>query len=517
MKARLQLRAVILILLVLGVGIASYKRFSIGYPFFPKEKTDVWTIEAKLSFQADAEPVKVKFAVPGEYGNLRVLEESGASSDYGFIPAALPSENTGLYRTVTWAKDYADGPQELYYRVSVFRSTVDAVDSFEVDPVSLDPAYFEGPVAVAADEVIAKARKYSADLETFTSQLNDILSSSSNQNVQTLLAGNSTDLSKNKILLNLMLKAGYDAHLIRYLELGEITNRVPLNSGVLIFDNEERVFTAFGESEFLDTEKLLAWQCGGPGLLELQGGKHAKVEFSSMEQQLPTEFVQQQAAARNGNSLVDFSLLSLSIEQQNAYRLLLMIPFGALVVVIMRNIVGLSTSGTFMPILLAMSFLKTELFTGIVLFVIVVSAGLVVRSYLSKLDLLLVPRISAVVVVVIGIMVSFGIYGSRFDIGLMQSVTLFPTIILAWTVERLSILWEEDGAKEVSKQTCGSLFVAILAYFVMDNDMLRYQVFIFPETLLIVLAVILALGQYAGYRVSELFRFAPFFEKGGKL
>ncbi|MFC5051396.1 inactive transglutaminase family protein [Rubritalea spongiae] len=502
---------------MLGVGIATYKCISIGYPFFPKEQTEVWAIEAKLSFQAEGGPVKVKFAVPGEYGKLRVLEESGASSDYGFVPAPLPSENENLSRTVTWAKAHAEGNQELYYRVNVFRSTIDQSNAFDVKPVSLDPAYFEGPVAVAADEVITKARKYSSDLETFTSQLNEILSAANNQNVQTLLAGNSTDLSKNKILLNLMLKAGYEAHLIRYLELGEITNRVPLNSGVLVFDGDQQVFTTYGEAEFLNTDKLLAWQCGGPGLVELQGGKNAKVEFSSMEQQLPTEFIQQQAAERNGNSLVDFSLLSLSLEQQNAYRLLLMIPFGALVVVIMRNIVGISTSGTFMPILLAMSFLKTELFTGIVLFVIVVSAGLLVRSYLSKLDLLLVPRISAVVVVVIGIMVSFGIYGSKFDIGLMQSVTLFPTIILAWTVERLSILWEEDGAREVSKQTCGSLFVAILAYFVMDNDMLRYQVFIFPEILFVVLAVILALGQYAGYRLSELFRFAPFFEKGGKL
>jgi hypothetical protein len=498
------------------MGTAAYKRYSIGYPFFPKEKTEVWTIEAKLSFQANGDPVKVKFAVPGEQRQFGVLEESGASSDYGFTPAPSSSAEGDVYRTVTWAKDEADGLQELYYRVNVFRRTVDAPVEGVASIVELDPAYSEGPVAVAAEEVIRKARKYSADLETFSTQLNELLSDPNNQNVQTLLAGKSSDLAKSRLLLNLMLKAGYRAHLIRYLELGESASRLQLASAVLATNGDDRVFTAFGETEPLSTEQMLAWQRGGPALVELQGGKNAKVEFSIAEQKLPSEFVQQQSAERQGNTLVDFSLLSLSIEQQNAYRLLLMIPFGALVVVIMRNIIGIKTSGTFMPILLAMAFLKTELLTGIVLFVIVVSAGLIVRSYLSKLDLLLVPRISAVVVVVIGIMVSFGIYGSKFEIGLVQSVTLFPTIILAWTVERLSILWEEDGAHEVTTQTCGSLIVAVIAYFVMGNSMLRYQVFIFPEILLVVLAVILALGQYAGYRVSELFRFAPFFEKGNK-
>ena len=60
-------------------------------------------------------------------------------------------------------------------------------------------------------------------------------------------------------------------------------------------------------------------------------------------------FVLEQASRQQANSLTDFSLNSLSIEQQDSYRLLLTIPFGALIVVIMRNIIGIRTTGTFMP------------------------------------------------------------------------------------------------------------------------------------------------------------------------
>jgi uncharacterized protein with transglutaminase domain/putative polysaccharide biosynthesis protein len=66
-------------------------------------------------------------------------------------------------------------------------------------------------------------------------------------------------------------------------------------------------------------------------------------------------------------TLIDFSIYSLPVAEQNAFQLLLLIPVGALIIVILRNIVGIAISGTFMPILIAMVLLQTSLLTGIVL------------------------------------------------------------------------------------------------------------------------------------------------------
>ena len=39
-------------------------------------------------------------------------------------------------------------------------------------------------------------------------------------------------------------------------------------------------------------------------------------------------------------------------------------------------------------------------------------------------------------------------------------------IILAWTIERMSVLWDEEGAHEVLIQGAGSLLTASLAFSV---------------------------------------------------
>ncbi|MBU5693411.1 7TM domain-containing protein, partial [Vibrio cholerae] len=143
----------------------------------------------------------------------------------------------------------------------------------------------------------------------------------------------------------------------------------------------------------------------------------------------------------------------------------------------------------------------------------IVGPGLISRSYLSKINLLLVARISAVIITVILIISVFTVVA--FKVGLTEglTITFFPMIILSWTIERMSILWEEEGAKEVLLQGGGSLFTAILIYLAMTNTYVQHLTFNFIGLQLVVLAAILLLGTYTGYRISELRRFKPLVEE----
>ena len=210
------------------------------------------------------------------------------------------------------------------------------------------------------------------------------------------------------------------------------------------------------------------------------------------------------------SAILDFSLFTLPVSEQNAFRHMLLVPFGALMVVFLRVFIGIRTSGTFMPILIALAFMETTLITGLIMFVLIVSIGLVIRSYLSTLNLLLVARISAVVIVVITIMSFMSILSFKLGIEEAMTITFFPMIILAWTIERMSILWEEEGVKEVFVQGGGSLFVAVCAYFVMSNPLIGHITFNFPEVLLVLLGMIILMGRYSGYRLTELMRFKSF-------
>ena len=129
------------------------------------------------------------------------------------------------------------------------------------------------------------------------------------------------------------------------------------------------------------------------------------------------------------------------------------------------------------------------------------------RFYFDQLKLLLVPRLAAVLITVIIIMILISLLSHKLGLHRGLSVALFPMVIMTMTIERMNIVWEERGAKEAMKQGIGSLFVAALAYLIMSISQVQYLLFMFPELLLVLLAVTLLLGRYRGYRLTELYRF----------
>ncbi|HEX7060350.1 MAG TPA: 7TM domain-containing protein, partial [Woeseiaceae bacterium] len=206
---------------------------------------------------------------------------------------------------------------------------------------------------------------------------------------------------------------------------------------------------------------------------------------------------------------------SLPIKTQAVYAVLLMVPVGAFVMLFMRNVIGIETFGTFMPVLIALAFRETRLMSGVILFTVLVALGLSIRFLLEKLRLLLVPRLAAVVTVVVLLMLVISIVSHQLGMVTGLSVALFPMVIIAMTIERMSVMWEERGPGDAMRAGLGSMVVAILAYLSMGLDWLEHIVFTFPELLLALLAVMLLLGRYTGYRLSELMRFKALAGSGG--
>jgi hypothetical protein len=87
------------------------------------------------------------------------------------------------------------------------------------------------------------------------------------------------------------------------------------------------------------------------------------------------------------------------------------------------------------------------------------------------------------------------------------SITLLPMVILAMTIEKISVAWEKHGPKEALQRGLGSLLVATAVYVVMDLNLVKHQVLIFPELLLVLLAVTLILGRYSGSDLIDRFKF----------
>ena len=181
--------------------------------------------------------------------------------------------------------------------------------------------------------------------------------------------------------------------------------------------------------------------------------------------------------------------------------------------VLLRNVIGLRGVGTFMPVLIALAFRETHLLWGVVLFSVVLSAGLLVRLYFDHLKLLLVARLGAIVMFVILFMAMMTVLSDKLNFEPGMSVALFPLVILTMTIERVSVLWDESGPAAAIKQAVMSLVIASLCYLVISAPPVQHIFFSFPELILVLAAMTLLIGRYTGYRLSELLRFRVLAER----
>jgi hypothetical protein len=109
--------------------------------------------------------------------------------------------------------------------------------------------------------------------------------------------------------------------------------------------------------------------------------------------------------------------------------------------------------------------------------------------------------------VVVLLMMIISLVSNRLGLETGLSVALFPMVIIAMTIERMSVVWEERGPSDAMREGIGSLLIAIAAYILMGLQWLEHLIFTFPELLLVVLAMVVLAGRYTGYRLLELRRF----------
>lgn len=503
MHANLRFYLLVILVMGLGVGLILYKHFILGFPLLPDDKTPVWTIEAKIDFSARGGPVVVSFALPPETPDIVIIKEDFASPDYGFSELTSPSG-----RRAQWSKRAVKGAQTTYYRLSLYE-TDQITSSIAADlPSEPEKPEFDEVLNTAAITLLDQVRNRSANTEIFTRELITALNSKvPSQNQSLLLSERSSDDYKTHLIINLLAMEGISARIVRGLYLEDGRRRQSLTNFVEVYIGGQWLLFNQNSGIHGKPENFLIWQRGDESLLDVVGGKNSQISFSIIKNFQSTRNLVVRDSMSKQAGIIDFSIYSLPIEQQNAFKMILLLPIGALIVVIMRLLIGLRTSGTFMPILIALALIQTTLLTGIVIFLTVVGTGLLIRSYLSRLNLLFVARISAVIIVVIVIMASISIISNKLGLDQALTVTFFPMIILSWTIERMSVLWEEDGPREVLIQGGGSLLTAVIAYLFMSNRTIEYLSFNFPELMLVNLAFILLLGQYTGYRLSELYRF----------
>lgn len=489
-------------LIVVGLGLFLYKTIGLGLPVAPDARVPTWEIEARIAFDGDGGPAKMTMHLPRPAGPFTVVNQNFVAPGYGLSAEAQESN-----RLAVLSIRAAQGRQQLYYRFIVHRAA--GREAWESpDPPSVFRPNWTGAKLAAAEAIVAAARPRSADNATMASEVIRRLSlGATESNARALLDTDASDANRVAIASGVLGLAGVPARSVHGIDLDAPRRHAPYVHWLEVHTPGGWIGYLVEPTAPKAPPSYYPWWRGPRTMARVEGGSNLAVSISSVR---ALEHAVQSAlkiGEIKHKDLIAFSLFSLPVEIQQTFRILLVIPLGVLVLVILRNVVGFTTFGTFMPVLIALSFRETRLVAGIVLFIVVVGTALAIRLYLESLKLLVVPRLAAVLIVVVAIMAGLSVVAFQLGFYRALSVALFPMVILTMTVERMSVIWDERGAMEALKQGAGSLAVAIICYGVMSSDVAGHLLFVFPELLLALLGATMLLGRYSGYRLTELRRF----------
>jgi len=191
----------------------------------------------------------------------------------------------------------------------------------------------------------------------------------------------------------------------------------------------------------------------------------------------------------------------------NILALILLTPLAAMLITVFRNAIGIQTFGTFLPMLIAMSFLTTGFFFGALLFIIVIAVTGIFHYPLGKLGLLTLPKLAIILTTVEAVFLFLIYLGYKWDIAILLKTSLFPVVILTFATERFIKTSTDKGYGSAIVLALKTLLVSSFCYIIYKSIVFAYLFIIFPELFLCIIAINLSLGTWIGLRMSEVVRF----------
>ncbi|MFD0963997.1 7TM domain-containing protein [Pseudofulvibacter geojedonensis] len=195
------------------------------------------------------------------------------------------------------------------------------------------------------------------------------------------------------------------------------------------------------------------------------------------------------------------------VMSDNVLYFFLLLPVGGLIVALFKNVIGLKTYGVFLSVLIAFTLTNTGYFTGMLLFLLMIFIVTLMSIPLNKWGLLYTPKVVVILTSVIFIILSLINIGIAYEVEWLVALTFFPIIIVSIMAERFSRAIIEEGHKNALKTMLQTLVVTSFCYLVFSSVIIKTVLLIFPEIILIILAVNLMLGKWIGLRLTEYRRF----------
>ena len=496
------------LLILLGFGVFAVKTLRFDYPLAPNAVATIWDMEIYLEFEGRDEPARIEIYLPANDVDRRFSQEQFYNGPFGLSLTTEANENN---RKAVWTYRFPSNRKVLRYTTQSLGETPET---------PLPQSFTERePQAIPFEEDLvkrqafinwsARMRRRSADDRSFADiTLREIFEpgrrdDQSADEISVLTEGLPSGIAELNLARHTFQANGIAARIANGVYLTEARRRVEIRHW-LEYHVDGEGFRYFPNGE---PKRFMTVWYGANDLIADAGISELEVQIALQARRNAAIEIARDAAGSLGAVTRFFSFHELPLTTQLVYKVLVTIPVGIFILVFLRQFIGFKTLGTFMPVLIGIAFRETALLNGLLLFSVLIVLGLAVRFYLERLQLLLVPRLAVVLIFIVLAMAGITIVMSGANQSIGLSISLFPMVILTMTIERMSIVWEEQSAGEAIKQGLGSLAVASVAYLAMSNGRVEYLMYQFPELLLVLMGLCVLMGRYTGLRVAEIWRF----------
>lgn len=513
------------LLLVGGVGLAL--RSSARQAEKTALEDSLWKLTYKVNFKATGDQTAVRIALPSGSDHLAIENES----------FALPGDPGLLERVVRLRPS---GTRELVVETNLLGEYPVAAEFL----VRLRPGggWGDPPLMnLSGDTRAWYLREQSTTFPTNSREVRELVQSGKSQTssegallqwifdyclrdlrpapadandtvLGTLRDGVATPLGKARLMVTLCRAADLPARLVTGFELRQQAKLVPHTWVEVFRDARWLPFDpVFGHARRMPDEFVTARR-DGQEIVRTPAAAAAETltsSFSIVRLGPPASILNRE---RRHPAQV-FDLTRLPVEMHEVLSLLLLLPLGALITAFFRNLVGIPTFGTFAPALFAISFIYADWGSGLLILVGVLAAGLAARKLVGQLRLLMVPRLSIILTTII-LCVVFGVSALDYlTLTPSAKAVLLPLVIVTILIERFYVTAEEDGMPFAMQLSAGTLVVSAVCYMVLGWDKVGKAILVYPEFHLITIALFIAIGRYAGYRLIELWRFRDMVKK----
>lgn len=513
---------VALALLVGPLALVLYKIFWLDYRLAELLPSTQYRVELAMSLDGHGGAVRVRTFVPVSDAHQTLSEEAAHSGE----ALRLSSDSEGMNHIATWTGPSVPDETHIRYSFSALTRSIE----YSLDPTLTVPESYPESVAtelrptdkiqVDSPEIRAMLGTLHADrgalverlrgIYEYTASLTQRPFKGTTDALTALRLGEASCNGKSRLFVALARAAGIPARLVGGLILNAGEKRTShqwveayVGGHWVPFDPTNHHFA------FLPARYLVLYR-GDEALFSRTADINFDYSFEATTRLVPSPRVRETFKAFNVWDL--FTRLGLPL---SLLRTVLMLPVGALIVVLFRNVIGVPTFGTFLPALLAAAAGETGPLWGMVSVIVVAMAVVFARMGIQRLRLLHSPTLGILLSVVVIAMLGTSFVADRFGLEQLARTAYFPIAVMAIASERLYLTLVEQGGRPALKQVGGTLLVVLACYTVMNSLAMQVLLCGFPEMLLVVIAANIYLGRWVGVRVSELFRFRGLIEAGG--